>query len=480
MNRRNFLFACIAIILCRLLASYIFCTFDDAYITFRYAQNLVAGNGLIYNLGEPVLGTTAPLFAFAGTIPLLLGIPVGAFFVVFNIACDLGSLYLICRYFLNGKTVLQVLFAILFALDPLVNRIAVGGMEANLFLVLSLLGIVLYFNQKKLPAFLLLSVIYFLRPEAILLFGIMTCYEWAAAKRFPWKYLICCLPVIAIPLLLMQQFYGHILPQSVLAKLAGPTANFTALFREIFLPHFFNYLLFPLAVAGILRKMRTNGYFLVSGIWLILYAAAYCVRGPWILNWYIYAIEVVQLIFASLAISEICGWLRIDLNRSAWLAWSLFLVILLWSGVAWHVGRSGVEQHVYAELKQDFTDRKDARKVFFADDIGALGFYTRGYIYDHLALVTPRALLQHDTRETITRLEPDYLFLYATPGYIRLVTQDSVLSRQYHFVKRYSLDGETNFPSLPEAERISSYRQDYLLFQRNESRQAGLRLPRWQ
>ena len=37
--------------------------FDDTYITFRYSLNLASGYGFVYNLGEPVLGTTAPLWA---------------------------------------------------------------------------------------------------------------------------------------------------------------------------------------------------------------------------------------------------------------------------------------------------------------------------------------------------------------------------------------------------------------------------------
>jgi len=35
---------------------------DDAFITFRYAANIANGNGLVYNLGERVLGTSTPLF----------------------------------------------------------------------------------------------------------------------------------------------------------------------------------------------------------------------------------------------------------------------------------------------------------------------------------------------------------------------------------------------------------------------------------
>jgi arabinofuranosyltransferase len=47
---------------------------DDAYITFRYAQNLVSGMGLVYNPGEHVLGTTTPLYTF---LLALLSIPFG-------------------------------------------------------------------------------------------------------------------------------------------------------------------------------------------------------------------------------------------------------------------------------------------------------------------------------------------------------------------------------------------------------------------
>ena len=35
---------------------------DDAYITFRYARNLVNGLGFVYNVDQPVLGTTTPLY----------------------------------------------------------------------------------------------------------------------------------------------------------------------------------------------------------------------------------------------------------------------------------------------------------------------------------------------------------------------------------------------------------------------------------
>ena len=37
-------------------------TIDDSFITYRYARNILAGDGFVYNPGEAVMGTTTPLY----------------------------------------------------------------------------------------------------------------------------------------------------------------------------------------------------------------------------------------------------------------------------------------------------------------------------------------------------------------------------------------------------------------------------------
>ena len=46
---------------------------DDAYVSFRYARNLVEGNGLVYNAGARVEGYTNFLWTLLSAIPLALG-----------------------------------------------------------------------------------------------------------------------------------------------------------------------------------------------------------------------------------------------------------------------------------------------------------------------------------------------------------------------------------------------------------------------
>jgi hypothetical protein len=468
---KHFIFACLVVIACRLLSAYVFCTFDDAFITYRYSQNLVAGHGLIYNLHEKVMGTTAPLLAIIGAIPVFLSISVPKFFVIFNILCDLGSLWLVYRFVFEQNKILLVIFTVLFAFDPASNRIAVGGMEANLFLFCSLLGLVLYFNKRKTLSFLLLSLIYFLRPEALILFLILICFEWTQAKKIPWKYIIYCSLFMAVPLYLIYQFYGQLIPQSVVSKNLGPHNPFSGLVKNIFFPHFFNYILFPLAIFGIIRAVRINKYYLLIAIWTFCYVAVYCIRGPWILNWYIYAIEVSQIIFASVAIHEIAVLLRWDLSGGTIGRLARLGAVLSWVFAFLYLGRSGVEVNIYDRMKSDFNAEPGlGSKIFFADDIGALGFYSGAYIYDNLMVVTPQAIQFEDQRERILHINPDYLFLYTDAFYLRLIQGDSVLSKRYSFVKRYSRYGETGLPVQAAEEYTHGYRQDYMLFRRNDQK----------
>ncbi len=53
-------------------------SYDDAYITYRHAFNLVQGEGLVYNPGQSRLGITIPLYAIllAASSKLLPTLPI--------------------------------------------------------------------------------------------------------------------------------------------------------------------------------------------------------------------------------------------------------------------------------------------------------------------------------------------------------------------------------------------------------------------
>ena len=69
------------------LAYYFPRTVDDMFIFLRYAENLVAGHGPVYNLGEPVEGFSSPLW----TALLALGVAIGVHGVIWAKLLGFGA-----------------------------------------------------------------------------------------------------------------------------------------------------------------------------------------------------------------------------------------------------------------------------------------------------------------------------------------------------------------------------------------------------
>ena len=68
---------------------------DDAFITFRYAKNLVDGHGLIFNIGERVEGYTSFLWTMLMSIGQLARIEIVQFSQVLSIAAYLATALLL-------------------------------------------------------------------------------------------------------------------------------------------------------------------------------------------------------------------------------------------------------------------------------------------------------------------------------------------------------------------------------------------------
>lgn len=452
---RNFWTCCLVLVACRLLAAWVFPSFDDAFITYRYSQNLAEGKGLVYNEGENILGTTTPAFAIVASVPFLLGVDAQIFFLFFNIACDLCALYLAYKYIFKDHLTAFIVFAALFSIAPIINRVSVGGMEVNLFLLLSLTGTVLYLQAKKMAAFMLLAAIYFVRPEAVILLGILLVHDWYVERRLPWKYGLAAALVMIIPTIFIYNNYGHALPHSVVAKSNmhhetwGNLAKWTLFADPMF------YLITPL---GIIGMMQRNRLLVILALWALLYTLAYFVGRPPMYTWYGYSIQFVLLLFAAFIISKI-PITRYVLPAAA---------VIMWAAIAFYKGRSGVEKYVYHELKNDFRSDADIKsKIIYADDIGAIGYFTGAKIYDGLALVTPAALHHNTQTGKMRDANADYLFIYADARFLNMVANDSFLSKNYVFQKRYSLHGHSQLPS-KDSSGDWTYAQDYLLFKKAE------------
>lgn len=127
-------------------------TEEDAFITFRVAQQVASGNGFVYNIGEPIYGSTTPLL----TLLLALWIRFITTDVVFaarliNISATAGMLFFTWQALkaLNRSTIEQIGVLLALLTSSKLLYMNTQGMETPV--ALALLAASWYFGLKNRP-----------------------------------------------------------------------------------------------------------------------------------------------------------------------------------------------------------------------------------------------------------------------------------------------------------------------------------------
>ncbi|MHA2646412.1 MAG: hypothetical protein V2G51_00005, partial [bacterium JZ-2024 1] len=206
--------------------------YDDAFITFQYAHNLAHGNGLIYQTGEKVLGTTSPLFAILLAIPEFLGLPSPSAAPWFNLVFDLITIYLLTRQAGAGsarESRATAIVAIGFALEmlsPLGMEAGNGGMESALFRLLLVLFWRCIVSRYPVAVFVLSFLMSATRPEAplysLLLIFLETISWFPETRKSNWKealfLLLASISGCSAEWAVVALTYGYPFPASIQAK----------------------------------------------------------------------------------------------------------------------------------------------------------------------------------------------------------------------------------------------------------------------
>ena len=107
---------------------------DDAFISFRYADNFVRGKGLVWNTGEKVEGYTNFLWTILISVPLYLNLDAVKFSFVLGVFLFVLSLYFTYRLALTllRSQHLAILAVLLLGTNYSFSSYATGGMETQL------------------------------------------------------------------------------------------------------------------------------------------------------------------------------------------------------------------------------------------------------------------------------------------------------------------------------------------------------------
>ncbi len=160
---------------------------DDAYISFRYADNLVRHGELVYNPGERVEGYTNFLWTVLMAGVMGLGLDVAVWSRILGITAAAVTLWLIARFMARAEdhaSPWDTLAPALLAAAPAYACWSTGGLETQLFTLLVTLGWSAYLTEEfsddhRLPwCGFWFALAAMTRPEGLLFLGLTAIHRF--------------------------------------------------------------------------------------------------------------------------------------------------------------------------------------------------------------------------------------------------------------------------------------------------------------
>ncbi len=197
-------------------------TLEDALITYRFAQNLAAGNGFAFNAHHPVLGTTTPLLTlYLAVTGIVLGpnaIPLASTITMTCLGMLTGALVYCILAELKYPLITRVLSIPLFFWNNLILVTAVGGMETPLVLFCMTASALAFLRRRPVMCLLISALLVLTRPDGIIWAAVMSLAVCLQSRRFPWKAFLAAACVVLPWLVFAVWYFGSPLPHSIVAK----------------------------------------------------------------------------------------------------------------------------------------------------------------------------------------------------------------------------------------------------------------------
>lgn len=327
-------------------------TYDDPFITYRYAENIRIGSGFVYNPGEHVQSTTTPLFT------LLLA---GLSFVwgdLPHLANLIGALSLAA-----GGLLLWELAAfwkapwagwaglLLYPLFPL--AITTLGSETPLYIALCLGAFVAYYRRRYLLTAVCAALALLARPDGLLVSVILvvdftyrlygekllvlvvdhakresestshsSLREWAKPKfAIPWKAILLFFALIVPWFSFAWVYFGSPLPVTLAVKQQQGAMAVSQRFAQGFLSTLAWYkswryaLEAVLSLIGLVLVFRQARHWLRFLAWPALYFVAFSILGVSRYFWYYTPLVPGFILLVGLGLQFMAGMiLRIPLH----------------------------------------------------------------------------------------------------------------------------------------------------------------------
>lgn len=453
-------------------------TIDDAFITYRYARNLLAGEGFVYNPGERVLGTTTPLYTF--TLVALGALTGGSeanfplIAVIVNALADGITALLLLKLSRDlGHKITGVAAALFWAVAPFSVTFAIGGLETSLYVLLLTATVYAHFRDRPVLCAFLAALSLITRPDALLLLvplGLARLrFHASRLKEQKSTPMFIEAAVFLIPILAWFTFaslyFGSPVPHSILAKSLAyrlpQTAALTRLIQHYATP-FLGHLSF--GIPWIAVGLVIYPFFFLVGAhaaikakrslwpWVIypwLYLITFAIANQLIFRWYLTPPLPALIFFILLGMERflrtVAEGLESRAGNWAWphkIRWILLSVVILfplalslrgWTlqpdhgpqrpapEMAWHKLELLYRQAADILTNEMGSEAGSLPPLLAAGDVGVLGFYTPTRILDTVGLNSPQSTAYYPLEEsfyTINYAIPPNLIYDQQPDYI--------------------------------------------------------------
>jgi len=413
-----------------MIATYLFrdYTLDDALIYYRYIQNALNGNGLVYNIGEKFNGLTSPLYTYFSLLVSWVGgdiiknqIYIGGLFLFLSalvsailfgekkvIACSLPLFIVSSRYF-------YLTF----------------GLESTLLLFLVLLSLWLYDLHQYRYLGIVCAALLLVRGESLFLMIVLTLrHIWDRRPFPPFSFFAVPIMILIIQFTFSYFYYESFLPNTLAAKFyqgqSGLWGKWPFLKVLYFSEMTFNnnpYLMagFGLIVLmGFIVGLKDRRY-LTLFIFTLLISLFYLILRIPYYHWYYIFHWITIYMSAAFGLSllfRFCFMLVNKYFRLISIVTTLIFFFFLVSGqfsLLLNKELISNERSGYAPVGRWLEKNTSKQSSIACVEIGHIGWYSKRKIIDILGLVTPmnaQFLGQRNFSAWLNHYYPDYILIH--------------------------------------------------------------------
>ncbi|MFC2166789.1 hypothetical protein ACFLQZ_02370 [Acidobacteriota bacterium] len=428
---------------------------EDSYITYRYAQNIVDGNGFFYNPGEEFLGTTAPFYGLILAFFGFLGFSIpSASGILSALSLSLTVLLLYLLTLRKGYPLVGLLAGLFILLNPWYLQTFGGETYFQLLMVMA--AFYFYDQQKYIPATLFSAFAFLARPDGIILVAIFFTDYALKNKKIPIKEIVLFI-LVCLPFFLFYYVQFHtFLPSTLEAKQAQYASG---LWRN-FLPgitHFAGLLvketrlllcLAPLGIIGASFLLFSRKIWFLIASWAILHTLGYTFLKVPFYHWYPIPLLTLLMLMSAFSIHFIISvprFFKEDLTRKwkvrlfnqeikvsttrfkdvgfslkwTYRALSGLIIVLIFASL---VGGIKAYSHTYKSLPfpklvlytkagQWAAENTPPDSSIAFLEVGYFGYFAQRKIIDLVGLVTPGVsehIHNRDFQWAVLAYEPDY------------------------------------------------------------------------